>query len=557
MNKYKITRISQDDADHFFTKEGFERASAIFSRIRFGQKPTPRTPLYKDVPEDEVFEMWNEELDRILEVSNKGPDDDGYLGDLIQYDKSRMEKVGPQGELKPLDDRMDDILEYWTFQKHIDEDDIDMDIIDNIRNNLFGINATGKRNLLRPMSVERVVSLDKYDNKLITNSGCPDFGRRNDPLILSKAMSDAEFGIWRTYPMALGARSQRGKERSIFMAPFSLNLREKQFLYPLLELIRSRKIPFFSAWEGFREVELGFARQEFFSNEESLLIQQDYRSMDKFYNNKCNKIVKLVCSPIFQSKERKNFEEVVDHCLTVPVLISTDKLIEGRHGMPSGVGFTNFNESIVSNYYVDWLHKYKMSVLAAQGLGDDLAMEAPVTDDLPIDNEDYTGIAEVLSIASEQAAGLVVEPSKQRINRKTTVYLQRFFDKRIREYCEGKEIVVGCYPSILALNTAMNPERYHDPRKWSGEMETLRWLMILENCYRLPYFPELVAFFVKGDKFKLGLGIPGFFDKLPIIFDEAKAIKGFVPTYNQESMDKGILDFNVVKYLIRNRSELE
>uniref|UniRef100_A0A2V0RCJ1 RdRp n=1 Tax=viral metagenome TaxID=1070528 RepID=A0A2V0RCJ1_9ZZZZ len=554
--KYSITKISQDNADSFFTKEGLERASAVFSRIRFGQKPTPRTPLYKDVPEDEVFEMWVEQLDRILEVSNKSPNDEGYLGDLIQYDKSRTVKVGPQGELKPLDDRMDDILQYWTLPINIDRD-IDMDIIDNVRNILFGIDPSGKRNLIRPMSVERVVSLDKYDNKLVTNSGCPDFGKRNDPAILSRAMSDAELGIWKNYPMALGARSQRGKERSIFMAPFSLNIKEKQFLYPLLEIIRNRNIPFFSAWEGFKQVELGFAEQNFFNNEESLLIQQDYTSMDKFYNETCNDIVKLVCSSVFQENYRDDFNEVVDHLTTVPVLISTDKMIEGRHGMPSGSGFTNFNESIVSYYYSHWLNKYKLNVNASQGLGDDLAFEVPTTTSQSNDNEDYSDIAQLLSTSSEQAAGLVVEPTKQRIDRKTTVYLQRFFDKRIREYDEGMEIVVGCYPSILALNTAINPERYHDPRKWSGEMETLRWLMILENCYRLPYFPELVAFFVKGDKFKLGLNIPGFFDKLPIIFDEAKAIKGFVPTYNQESMDKGILDFNVVKYLLRNRSELE
>jgi hypothetical protein len=554
--KYNITKLSQDNADSFFSKEGLDRASAVFSRIRFGQKPTPRTPLYKDVPEDEVFEMWVEQLDRILEVSNKNPNDDGYLGDLIQYDKSRMEKVGPQGELKPLDDRMDDILEYWTLPNNIDRE-IDMDIIDDVRKRLFRVDRSGKRNLIRPMSVERVVSLDKYDNKLVTNSGCPDFGKRNDPTILSRAMSDAELGIWKTYPMALGARSQRGKERSIFMAPFSLNIREKQFLYPLLEIIRNGDLPFFSAWEGFNQVELGFAEQNFFDNEESLLIQQDYTSMDKFYNETCNKIVKLVCAPVFQPNYRDDFNEVVDHLTTVPVLISTDKMIEGRHGMPSGSGFTNFNESIDSFYYTYWLNKYMLRVNSAQGLGDDLAIEVPTTTSQPNDNEDYSDIAQLLSTASEQAAGLVVEPTKQRIDRKTTVYLQRFFDKRIREYDEGMEIVVGCYPSILALNTAINPERYHDPRKWSGEMETLRWLMILENCYRLPYFPELVAFFVKGDKFKLGLAIPGFFDKLPIIFDEAKAIKGFVPTYNQESMDKGILDFNVVKYLIRNRSELE
>lgn len=545
----EITKLSQAQQDLFFSKNGLANASAIFSRIRFGQKPTPRTPLYKDVPEDQVFEMWIEELNRIREVSPLGPDDQGYLGDLIEYDLSRMEKTGPQGELAPLDDRMNDVLEYWNLnmgKTHF----IYKDIISQMRYELFGIEPNGKRNLLRPMSVERVISLDQYDNKLITNSGCPDFGKRNDPQVLSRAMIDAKSGRWKDYPMSLGARSQRGKARSIFMAPFSLNIKEKQFLYPLLETIRARKIPFFSAWEGFEEVEQGFNVDDFFKPDH-WLIQQDYTSMDKYYNSACNFIVSAVCAPVYQKSYQSEFLDVIDHLLTVPVLISTDKIINGKHGMPSGSGFTNFAESIVSYYVSKVLDRSKLDVKAVQGLGDDLAIAIQAYDSDPTE-EDKKFIANVLSINSAKAVGLVVEPDKQRIDRNTTVYLQRFFDKRI----VADDIVVGCYPSILALNTAMNPERFHDPRKWSGEMETLRWLMILENCNRLPYFPELVAFFMKGDKYRLGLDIPGFFDKLPSIYEDAKAIKGFVPTYNQSSMDKGIADFKVVRYIVANYVEL-
>ena len=97
-------------------------------------------------------------------------------------------------------------------------------------------------------------------------------------------------------------------------------------------------------------------------------------------------------------------------------------------------------------------------------------------------------------------------------------------------------MVLGMYPSILAINTAMNPERFHDARKWSGEMEILRWIMILENCKNLPYFKELVIFFIEGDKYKLGIDIPGFFDALPSLYEKSGQIKGFLPTYNQESL---------------------
>ena len=275
--------------------------------------------------------------------------------------------------------------------------------------------------------------------------------------------------------------------------------------------------------------------------ESGTLVQQDYTSMDKYYNITCNEIVKAVCRDVFQPSHRDEFDEVLDHLRSVNVLISDDKYIAGEHGMPSGSGFTNFAESIVSNYITKYL-KYQLDLTdGAQGLGDDLCFG------LSNDVDTSAEVENVLSIVSEQAAGLVVEPSKQRIDGITTVYLQRFFDKRIKD----GEMVVGCYPSILALNTAMNPERFHDPRKWSGEMETLRWLMILENCKRLPYFSELVNFFIKGDKYRLGLDIPGFFERLPSTYEDAKDIKGFIPSYNQESMDRGILDFDVVKLIRR------
>jgi len=530
--------LSPDSLDEQLTPLAQTQAAAGFQMLRDGKLPTARTPLYKGSSEEEVFNTWLNVLTRYEE--------DEVLRPLIRYDKSRMSKVGPQGGYPPFSEREADFNAYYTTPDQSDFE-IDYDICDQIYKEVFG----GARDK-RALSPQNVIDRDKYDDKLQTNSGAPDYGKRLDPMILAKALADAVSGKWKTYVMLLGSRSQRGKARFIFMAPFSLNIIEKTFLYPLMEIIRSRNIDFFSAWEGFTEVELGFDRQRFFDGD--IFVQQDYTAMDKSLNNTTIKIFLAIVLPVFQKRYQEDLKELVYHIFDIPVMTSLGKVVTGRHGMPSGSGFTNFFESIIS-YYVWKLNvKNTLRIKEAQGLGDDLAFSVQAPDNLRSSRDLYNAWAETMvdtiipQVISDTSAsiGLTVQPEKQLVDRYTTIYLQRFFDIRIPN---TNGIVLGMYPSILALNTAMNPERFHDPRKWSSKMEILRWIMILENCKNLPYFEELIHFFIEGDKFKMGLEIPDFFIMLPSIYEDSKLIKGFLPTYNQEGLDRGIEDFETVKYL--------
>jgi hypothetical protein len=302
-------------------------------------------------------------------------------------------------------------------------------------------------------------------------------------------------------------------------------------------------MPFFSAWEGFREVELGFESQRFFDGD--VLIQQDYTAMDKSLNKTTIEIFLAIVRPVFQKQFQEQLSELVEHIFDIPIMIALGKVTVGRHGMPSGSGFTNFFESIIS-YYVWKLNvKNGVPIMHSQGLGDDLAFSVQVPPE-EID-EFISSVGPTVISNTSSSVGLIVQPEKQLFDRYTTIYLQRFFDKRIPNPTSG--MVLGMYPSILAINTAMNPERFHDPRKWSSKMEILRWIMILENCKNLPYFQDLVQFFIEGDKFKLGLEIPDFFEVLPLVYEDSKLIKGFLPTYNQEGLNRGINDFETIKYL--------
>lgn len=82
-------------------------------------------------------------------------------------------------------------------------------------------------------------------------------------------------------------------------------------------------------------------------------------------------------------------------------------------------------------------------------------------------------------------------------------------------------------------------------------MESLRWIMIAENAKRHPAFHEFIKFIVKGDNLKLLINSVSK-NKLKLYYSKAKKVNKLTPTYNQASIDRGILDFEVVKYLLKS-----
>jgi hypothetical protein len=109
----------------------------------------------------------------------------------------------------------------------------------------------------------------------------------------------------------------------------------------------------------------------------------------------------------------------------------------------------------------------------------------------------------------------------------------------------------GVYSVFRAMNHLISQERFFDPRKWSKEMVTLRWLSIIENCKWHPLFHKFIDLVLQGDKYKLGLRIPGFFDNLPALVEGAKRSYGQLFSYNQDVQDvvSGINDWACVKYI--------
>lgn len=504
----QIEKLTQSYLVSILEKEKIPMVSNALQLLREGKEPTVRSPLFKDEGESVVIDNYLEILSRTA----------GITSDLYDYEVSRKSKVGPQGGYPPFSDRKSSFEDYYTLPGEITYTDDEIEkLAERVRNHLFN----GKRDL-RPWSYDRVIRKSQLNDSLDTNSGCPDYGKRSDSVIQAHAKRDASSGKWKDYPAILGSRGQRMSDRFIFMFPFSTNLIEQSFVNPILEVIRSNAVPSFSAWEGFDKVALSFTNEGISSTKTKC--STDYVKMDKHFGPDHFDFVYLVLGPVFQPQARALLRESLTHCSLIHVLVSTDKLYTGTHGMPSGSGWTNLAESIVSIAIMMTVEDHYGEVAIKQVLGDDGVMAW---------NSEINDFPDVFSEHS-RSFGLVSSPEKQRVDGKTFTYLQRFFDVRIKTQLSGKTVVAGSYPGVLALNSGMNPERFHDPRKWSSSMESLRWIMILENVNQAPVFTNLIDYFIKGDKFKLGLVIPGFLKRgITQAYQTAKTLKDFVPTYTK------------------------
>lgn len=201
------------------------------------------------------------------------------------------------------------------------------------------------------------------------------------------------------------------------------------------------------------------------------------------------------------------------------MLLSKDAMVVGNHGMGSGSGGTNADETLAHR-------ALQHGVAARQGvhlnpnsmcLGDDGILS-------------YPGITVEDVIKFYEQAGQEMNPEKQYAATDNTVFLRRWYHTKFR----SNGICRGVYSTYRALGRLMGQERFYDPKVWGPEMVVLRSLSILENCKEHPLFYKLVDFVVKGDKYRLGLDIPGFFDKIDAKYAEAKAKLPSFGSYTQD-----------------------
>lgn len=506
---------------------------AYFDHVEKGQPDEYRTPFYKGKSLESILKGWDTTLQTI---QSEWPS-------LYDFEVDLRKKVGPLSIMMPLKDRMDDIDSYYDSilleSKPIPEEAIRSTLKEWQRNS-GGLRIRGQK---------RTVDIMKKS----TNSGSPYFTKRRNvlnktfPATLdhssgSQFLNNREF----QYCATLGWRGQEGgpekddvKQRVIWMFPYAVNASELQVYQPLIEA--SQRFNIVPAWVSMESVDAGITRMFDTKHSEDLVICTDFSKFDQHFNPHMQEAARYCIESLFKGDPaiRGWIDDVFPIKFDIPLAYNWEKIRCGSHGMGSGSGGTNADETLAHRCLQHEAAQLQGKQLNphSQCLGDDGVLTYP-----------GCSVDDVVRVYSSH--GQVMNTDKQYTSKHDCTYLRRWHHQNYR--MDG--ICVGVYSTYRALGRLAEQERYYDPDAWGPKMVALRYLSIMENVKFHPLREQFADYCMKGDKFRLGLDIPGFFNDLEKIAKEAidymPDFLGYTKSLQREGRETtGINDWWIVNYL--------
>lgn len=530
---YKNNAIN-NDVNLYFTESALPGLRAYFCRVQEGQSDVYTTPFAKGETTKELLHNWGLEL---KSLENIWPD-------LYAFEEDMASKVGPMSVMKPLKARIDDVKDYFEGI-HLPSKPILHSAVAAVVGEwkvAAGLNIRSQRRTMSNM-------------KLSTNSGSPYFTKRNKVLTktlhctvvdsdptperVMQYLPDME----RQACAVLGWRGQEGgmnkedvKQRVVWMFPFAVNLCELQVYQPLIEA--AQRFNLVPAWVSMEQVDKRVTEMFDSKGSDDLVICTDFTKFDQHFNIYLQNAAESIIGDLFNVTVESWLADVFPIKYNIPIMCNFGSVMYGRHGMASGSGGTNADETLAHRAL-----QYEAAILDgarlnpySQCLGDDGVLT-------------YPGIT-IESIAKAyQSHGLEMNLSKQYAAKDNCIYLRRWHNINYRE----NGICVGVYSTMRALGRLRYLERYQDPKFWGAEAVALRQLSILENVKYHPLRDQFAEFCMKRDKYRLGIDIPGFLSNL-----ESKAQKfienmpdflGYTKSQMSEDPVQGINNWWIVNYL--------
>jgi hypothetical protein len=505
---------------------------SYFDKVRSGNSEEYRTTFFKGMSPSEVLDKWKPSLEKI----------ESDWPTLLDFENDLAKKVGPLSIQKPLSERMDDIRSYYDSIS-LESKPISDSAVAAV------IKEWGNPRGLQPRSQRKTV--DKM--KKSTNSGSPYFIKRRavvDKTLPTRleylGLNTKQFldhNEWWSAAV-IGWRGQEGgptdddvKQRVVWMFPFGVNICELQVYQPAIEIAQKRL--FTPAWVSMEEVDKRITKLFDTKGAHDLVICTDFSKFDQHFNADMQEAAKKILTAILGKSAECRYwlNEVFPVKYSIPLAIDINNIVTGYHGMGSGSGGTNFDETLThrSLQYEAAQRAKKMLNPNSQCLGDDGVLSYP-----GITVEDVT--------LSYSAHGQDMNVEKQYASEHDCTYLRRWHHDAYRV----NGVCVGVYSTYRALGRLCEQERYYDPEIWGPKMVALRQLSIIENCKYHPLREEFVNFCMKGDKFRLGLDIPGFLEDIDRFSQEATDLMpdflGYTKSLEQGA-GTGISSWWVVNYL--------
>jgi len=508
-----------------------------FDRVRKGNTDEYRTTFYKGKSVQSILKEWMPSLNAI---ANKWPT-------LLVYENDLAKKVGPLSIQLPLNKRLDDIDSYYESIL-LDSKPISQSAIAAVKR------EWSKLGRLELRSQKRTVDVMKKS----TNSGSPYFTKRRvvtdktipcdleikDPEIIqhlnnSQWLSAAVLG-WRGQEG--GPTDEDVKQRVVWMFPYALNICELQYYQIGIE--QAQKFNLVPAWVGMDAVDVGVTKLFDTKGTKDLIVCTDFSKFDQHFNPNLAECAKSIIEHTLNSSanSRRWLNDVFPVKYMIPLAYDYGKIRRGRHGMASGSGGTNYDETLTHRalQYEAALSQGAKLNPYSQCLGDDGILS-------------YPGITVDDVMQSYVKHGLEMNQDKQYASTQDCTYLRRWHhrDYRIDGVC------VGVYSTCRALGRLCEQERYYDPEVWGPKMVALRQLSIIENCKYHPLRDQFAEYCMKGDKYRLGIDIPGFLDNVERLAQESIELMpdflGYTKSLGTSDDGYGINNWWIVKYLRDHR----
>jgi len=511
---------------------------AYFELVRNGQPDEYRTVFYRDKSVEDVLSGW----DRILKpISKEWPS-------LYEFENDLRSKVGPMSVMRPLSERLPDIDSYYDSIL-LESEPIHEDALVAVRNE-FG------EGMVRLRPVQDTVNLMKKS----TNSGSPYFTKRRDvtdktlPFEITPYAYDERSNCigWNIeYPRGfydatavLGWRGQEGgpnkedvKQRVVWMFPYAVNIAELQLYQPLIEYCqRENLVP---AWVSMDAVDERITKLFDTKGSNDVIVCTDFSKFDQHFNPSlqaaASYLINWICGANRDQKIKYWLSDVFPIKYAIPLAYDWNKVRTGIHGMASGSGGTNADETLVHRA-LQWeaaRRNGKVLNLNSMCLGDDGILT-------------YPGITVKDVMQTYTAHGLEMNQEKQYVSKQDCIYLRRWHHKDYRP--NGR--CAGVYSTFRALGRLCEQERWY--KGWSNKMVALRQLSIIQNCEYHPLRERFADYCIKGDKYRLGLDIPGFLDDIDKVASEAVEqmpdFLGYTKSMNKDA-NTSLADWWIVKYL--------
>ena len=517
--------------DSFVESQGLR---SYFGNVVKGQPEVYDTPFARGESTKEMLGRWIAVLKSI----------DTEWPSLYKYEIDLSKKVGPMSVMLPLDDRMSDIESYYDGIL-LPSTDLDSRALKAV------ISEFSKIRGLRIRGQAKTIELMKKS----TNSGSPFFTKRRrvtdrtypcDVSFYRDAVDQDLKGQQWSACAVLGWRGQEGgpqpadvKQRVVWMFPYAVNIRELQLYQPLIEACQ--RFDLIPAWVSMDSVDRRITAMFDTKADDDLVVCTDFSKFDQHFGPKMQQSAKTIIEALLSrgADQVDWLTNVFPIKYMIPLAYNYGEVKFGKHGMGSGSGGTNCDETLAHRAL-----QYEAAQLAgarlnpnSQCLGDDGVLT-------------YPGITVEDVVKAYSSHGLEMNADKQYAATQDCTYLRRWHHNKYRV----GGICVGVYSTCRALGRLRYLERFQDPRFWDAKAVALRQLSILENVKYHPLKEQFVQFCMKRDKYRLGLDIPHFLSNIERIaeekIDDMPDFLGYTRTLQSEGDPTGgIAKWWIVNYL--------